>query len=193
MTSTNTAEILETLVALMGRRNVVERVDRPVDEALAAFVIRYDSPLRAGGAVTAWGTLLASFYERLSGGTASINQIRAEEEAIALAEDSYSGKCGSGYVAAIRDSLEDPPVGIAHVLAQFAETVKRVERAKYIRWALISAIDPADRYLRARLARAALEKVEQAAGTPSPPLTDGEIAQSCWTVVQHCVRAFDEG
>lgn len=187
MTSSDLHETLDRLGVLLSEQNLRERVDRSIDEALANLVLEYDSPLSPGAVLTVWGDFLIAIYENFTDGNI-FDKSEFEEEAVALAEETYVGIFSSGYDAAIRDSLEDPPHGLALVIAHLAETIKKRERAKYIASTLNAAADPANRRLRTRLAREALERVHHLTGTAPFPFTDGELGQFWRIVILHFVQ-----
>ena len=152
---------LEALLAMLDERAITERVDAPVDRALAGF--RF-----------VWSADNASSVRRLHG---VAGRLVAQLEGSTIAEDpmdrdravawleAHRGPLGGGWAEAYLEVVDDPEAGIDRVLTGLGEAVKAQRRQRYRRSACVQRIETLDWDQKRELVAAILERF----GTDLPP------------------------
>ena len=79
-------------------------------------------------------------------------------EAVSLLEKYYQGIDSKGYDGALLDAAGNDQEGLGYVLSQLAESIKTVERDKYVRWVFADTIDQSDWEALRRIAATYLTK-----------------------------------
>ena len=90
--------------------------------------------------------------------TRHLSDQEALVEAVSLLENYYQGIDSSGYDGALLDATGNDQEGLGYVLSQLAESIKAVERKKYVQWVFFSTIDQSDWEIRRRITATYLTK-----------------------------------
>ena len=124
-------EIIEIITAQLDQDLIKSRFDEPIARVASHFECRAECPITH----KAFHKVIADLVERIYAKGLKTFWILTDPlaEAIFLLENNYrSAKYGAGYTAAILDADDASAGGIRSVLTGLAESIKDIERAKYI-------------------------------------------------------------
>jgi len=157
---------LEALLALLDERAIAERVDAPVDRALAGFRFTWsedDAPSvrRLHGVA---GRLVAQLEGSTTADDPQTENPMDRDRAVAWLE-AHRGPLGGGWAEAHLEVVEDPEAGINRVLAGLGEAVKAQRRQRYRRSICASRIETLDWDQKRELVAAILDRF----GADLPP------------------------
>ncbi|PKN62634.1 MAG: hypothetical protein CVU57_23585 [Deltaproteobacteria bacterium HGW-Deltaproteobacteria-15] len=161
--------ILDTVFELLQEENLSRFIDEPIDDAFQAFQIETAEPLSHLN----FNTIISRFFYELNAKAICprrhLSETESLAEAVFLLEKYYKGVHTRGYDGAWMDASSSEGEGIGQVLFQLANTMKQIERDKYIKWVLLSNIDQHDWKMKVRL----VSKYLQRYGEDLPPQLAG--------------------
>jgi hypothetical protein len=139
-------------MVLLGEERMASEVDKPIDEAAQAFQWKIKMPI----SYSDFKRVIAEFVRHLYRyGLRLPRQLSDQEaftEAVSLLRWNYEGVYTKGYDGAVIDATSGDIQEIEMVLYGLGETVKMLERQKYVQWVFLSNIDPLDWNNRCQLA-----------------------------------------
>ena len=124
-------EMIEIITAELDQDLVKSRLDEPIARVASQFEFKAECPITH----QAFHKVIADFVERIYAKALKAFWILTDPlaEAIFLLENNYcSTRYGTGYTAAILDADDASVGGIRSVLTGLAESIKDIERQKYI-------------------------------------------------------------
>ncbi len=139
---------IDTVLDLLSKARMQREIDEPVDMARQNFCLKASGPVSH----SSFNHLIAEFIQH-----AYLNGLRlprhfsdkkALGEAIFLLDRYYRSEHLKGYEAALVDFKANGQEGLELVLSQLTESIKTVERGKYIQWVFTANIDHLDWRLR---------------------------------------------
>jgi hypothetical protein len=171
--SERAARVLETIAKLFDETRIVDKIDRPVDEALQTFTLEVDLPVSR----EIFHSTMAQFVEAIYRNLGMFPKPDTLSAALALLEAHYEGIIDSGYAGARMEANNDEAGGLTGVLHRFAEAIKLHEREKYIGSIFIRHIDPGDWDLQCEIVARIVDKLgpylpQSLAGSAPSQLTD---------------------
>ena len=149
-------EIIETITAKLDQDLVKSRFDEPIARAASQFEFRAECPITH----QAFHKVIADFVERIYAKGLKAFWILTDPlaEAIFLLENNYrSTRYGTGYTAAILDADDTSIGGVRSVLTGLAESIKDIERQKYIQGVFAWHLYSGDWNLQCEIVRILLE------------------------------------
>ncbi len=136
-------EILDTLIELLREEHVSQIIDEPIDHALQEFQLEIIEPLTHMD----FNRTVSRFFREVTAKALYPNRDLSETESLAQAvfflEKNYRGVQIPGYDGAWMD-VSSEGEDIEQVLFQLADSIKQVEREKYMRWVFLSNVDQLD-------------------------------------------------
>ena len=140
--------LLREMAALLDEGVITERIDEPVDSAVASFPFSNPSEYDH----RRFHDLIVRFIQHLAAcmvwRRGELSYDHAHDEAVALLERLYDGEHGRGYDGAVADAADPEGWGIPFVLLVLAEGIKSQQRALYARWVESRCLAGADWGLR---------------------------------------------
>jgi hypothetical protein len=131
--------------------------DEPIDNAARQFKHKAGCPVSHKTFHKVLADLIVQVYDQ---GLNARWKLSADPlgEAIALLEGHYQSHYGHGYIAAALDANDATQGGIDAVLYQLKESIKRIERQKYLQNIFATNIETADWHLQCEVVRVLLDK-----------------------------------
>lgn len=136
--------ILDKVVYLLGQERIFAEVDQPIDQAIGAFRLETRGPLshaRFNQIVTEFIRRIYRMGIRLA---RNLSSTEAFCEALFLLESYYEGGYTTGYDGALLDAMAQSMEGLEWVLYRLGESIKEVERNKYINWVFAAHVNCLD-------------------------------------------------
>ena len=159
---------------LLNEERVAREIDEPIDLTVKAFQIKTKLPLSHSD----FNHVIAEFVRRIYQNGLRLPRHLSDQEALAeavsLLENHYQGINSRGYDDALLDAGGNDQEGLLYVLSQLAETIKAIEREKYVQWVFFSTIDQSDWETRRRITATYLKRYGVFL---SPELRDMDSAQ----------------
>ncbi len=163
--------ILDEVFELLDEIHLYKTIDEPIDRAAASFQFKSKAPVTHNRFIEITSRFIRYVYQRCLL-RQQLTDLQARCETMALLEESYQSSYARGYHAAYLDAIED----LEHVLAELSSIVKMVSRAKYIRWACTTRIDPSNWATKCRIVEALISRSSNLppsiANCSPPQLTD---------------------
>ena len=142
--SLSSEKSIDTLMDLLNEERMAREIDERIDLAVETFKAKVKVPLSHPG----FNRLIAKFVRDLyRKGLRLPRRLPLNEalaEAVSLLEKLYQGIHSRGYDEALVDASGNDLEGFEYVLSQLAESIKAVEREKYVRWAFTDTVDQSD-------------------------------------------------
>jgi hypothetical protein len=151
-------KILDTIINLLNEDRVVREIDEPIDLTVKAFQIKTKLPLSHSDFNRVIAEFVRRIYQKGLRLPRHLSDQEALAEAVSLLENYYQGINSSGYDDALLDAAGNDQEGLGYVLSQLAESIKAVEREKYVHWVFFSTIDQSDWEIRRRITATYLTK-----------------------------------
>jgi hypothetical protein len=151
-------KILDTIIDLLNGERMTREIDEPIDLTVKAFQIKTKLPLSHSD----FNRVIADFVRRIYQNGLRLPRHLSDQEALAeavsLLENHYQGINSRGYDDALLDAGGNGQEGLLYILSQLAETIKAIEREKYVQWVFFSTIDQSDWETRRRITATYLKK-----------------------------------
>ena len=128
------AKLLRELGTLLNENIIAERIDEPIDTAVASFRLETVPEYRHKIFHDAIARFVRHVMAGMAWGKRELSYDQAHDEAVALLERVYDGEHGRGYDGAVADAADPEGRGIAAVLLTFAEGIKAHQRGLYTQW-----------------------------------------------------------
>jgi len=157
-TNFSAKRVIDTVLDLLCQDRMYREIDEPIDTAKRNFNVTESEPITH----SAFNRVIAAFIRHvyLEGLRFPI-QLSDQEalgEAISLLERYYPRENTEGYEEALIEAIGQGQAGLEFVLIQLAESIKAVEKGKYIRWVYTANYEHLDWRLRSRIAAAFIEQ-----------------------------------
>jgi len=151
-------ETLDEIASLLSEEQILAEVDQLLDQAAQAFRLELESPLSHSSFNRAVGEFVRHVYQTGLRLSRHLSESEAMTEAIYLLARYYRGGYTEGYEGAFLDAMDGNLEGLELVLSRLSESVKEIERAKYVNWVFAEHFDRLDWEARRRLVMAYLDK-----------------------------------
>ena len=151
-------KILDTIMDLLNEERVVREIDEPIDLTVKAFQLKAKLPLSHSDFNRVIAEFVRRIYQKGLRLPRHLSDQEALAEAVSLLENYYQGINSRGYDDALLDATGNDQEGLGYVLSQLAESIKAVEREKYVQWVFFSTIDQSDWEIRRLMAATYLTK-----------------------------------
>jgi len=149
-------QTIEIITAKLDQDSIKSRFDEPIAKVAQQFKCKADCPISH----KAFHEIIADFVEEVYAKALRASWMLTDPltEAVFLLENHYhSTRYGVGYTAAILDADDAAEGGIRTVLTCLAESIKDIERQKYINGVFTWHLYGGDWNLRCEIARILLE------------------------------------
>ena len=151
-------ELLDTIMDLLNEERMAREIDECIDLAVETFQVKVKVPLSHSD----FNRLIAGFVRRIYQKGLRLPRRLSEQaalaEAVSLLEKYYQGIRTGGYDEALVDAAGNDLEGLEYVLSQLAESIKAVEREKYMKWVFVDTVDQLDWETHRRIAATYLVK-----------------------------------
>ena len=151
-------KLLDTIMDLLNEERMAREIDERIDLAVETFQVKVKVPLSHSD----FNRLIAGFVRRIYQKGLRLPRRLSEQgalaEAVSLLEKYYQGIRTRGYDEALVDAAGNDLEGLEYVLSQLAESIKAVEREKYMKWVFVDTVDQLDWEARRRIAATYLVK-----------------------------------
>jgi len=152
-------ELLDRIANLLSEEKILAEVDQPLDKAAQAFRLELKEPLSYTSFNQAVGEFVRYVYKSGLRLPRDLSESEAVMEAIYLLTRYYRGGYTEGYEGALLDAMDGSLEGLELVLSRICESVKEIERAKYVNWVFAEHFDRLNWDARRRLVMAYLDKL----------------------------------
>ena len=152
-------ETLAEIADLLSEEQILAEVDQPMDQAAQAFRLELKEPLSHSSFNQAVGEFVRYVYKSGLRLPRDLSESEAVMEAIYLLTRYYRGGPTDGYDFALLDAMAGYLEGLELVLSRICESIKEIERAKYVNWVFAEHFDRLDWDARRRLVMAYLDKL----------------------------------
>lgn len=149
---------LDALFDLLGEKRLSTLIDEPIDLAADTFQSEIGRPLSHERFNDAILEMVHHIFENGTPLRRVLSRQEALSEAVSLLDAHYRGVHTTGYNGAFLDAVIDDVEGIEPVLSHLTETIKAVERRKYVQWVFAQEIGPLDWEDRCRIVSAYLDR-----------------------------------
>jgi len=153
-------EVLDTIVGFLSEERIVSEVDEPLYQAVQAFRLKVNAPISHPGFNRVIADFIRHLYQNGLRLPRHLSRQEALTEAIFLLSSYYQGVYTEGYDGALLDATSNNLEGIELVLYRMAESVKDVERRKYLEWVFTDNIDALDWEKKERIVSAYLKQYQ---------------------------------
>lgn len=151
-------KVIENLLDLLNEDTMQREIDEPLDAAKQSFRIEPSDTISH----LKFNQVIAAFIQHIYNEGSRLNRYLSYQEALAeailLLQRYYPNEYKEGYTTALIDASSGGREGLELVLSELTESVKVVEREKYIQWAFTTNIDHLDWGLRCRIVDAYIQK-----------------------------------
>ena len=127
-------KILDTIIDLLNGERMTREIDEPIDLTVKAFQIKTKLPLSHSDFNRVIAEFVRRIYQKGLRITRHLSDQEALAEAVSLLENYYQGIDSRGYDGALLDATGNDQESLGYVLSQLAESIKAVERKKYVQW-----------------------------------------------------------
>jgi len=153
-----TEKTLVKIADLLSEEQILAEVDQPLDQAAQAFRLELKEPLSYTSFNQAVGEFVRYVYKSGLRLPRDLSESEAVMEAIYLLTRYYRGGPTDGYDFALLDAMAGYLEGLELVLSRICESIKEIERAKYVNWVFAEHFDRLDWGARRRLVIAYLDQ-----------------------------------
>ena len=135
-------EIIDMMVGLLDDQRISNEIDEPIDKAAQAFHWEAEQ----GGSHCEFNRLISGFVGHIFKTGLRLPRCLSKEEALAeaisLLKKGYPDAHGDGYDEALLDASDARLEGTERILSALVESIKAIERKKYMEWVFFEHIDP---------------------------------------------------
>lgn len=143
---------IDTIMMLLDGKQMANEIDDPIDQAAQAF--RWET--EEGCSHRDFNRIIGRFVSHIyKTGLRLPRHLSTEEalaEAVSLLRKDYPGDHDDGYDVALMDASDTKLEGMELILSRLAESIKEVEREKYMEWVFIDNVDQLDWNAKLRIA-----------------------------------------
>ena len=161
-------------MGLLNEERMARAIDERIDLAVETFELKVKVPLSHSD----FNRLIAGFvrgiYQKGLRLPRHLSDQEALTEAVSLLEKYYQSIQIRGYDGALLDAAGNNLEGLEYVLSQLEESIKAVEREKYMQWVFVDTVDQLDWEAHRRIAATYLVKYKDLL---SPELRDMDPAR----------------
>ena len=154
-----TEKTLVKIADLLSEEQILAEVDQPLDQAAQAFRLELKEPLSYTSFNQAVGEFVRYVYKSGLRLPRDLSESEAVMEAIYLLTRFYRGGYTEGYEGALLDAMNGQLEGLELVLSRICESIKKIERAKYVNWVFAEHFDRLDWDARRRFVMVYLDKL----------------------------------
>ena len=137
-------KLLDTIMDLLNEERMAREIDERIDLAVETFQVKVKVPLSHSD----FNRLIAGFvrgiYQKGLRLPRHLSDQEALTEAVSLLEKYYQSIQIRGYAGALLDAAGNNLEGLEYVLSQLEESIKAVERKKYVQWVFADTVDQSD-------------------------------------------------
>lgn len=137
-------DVLEDILGLLDDDRISQKIDEPIDHALESFQWKATSQF----CHSEFNRIIAEFMQHLYRNglrlSRNISTQKALIEAISILKRSYRGVYTKGYDGALLDAVSSNMEGVETILSSLTNSVKTVERGKYVQLVFAQKIDQLD-------------------------------------------------
>ena len=151
-------ERIDTLVVLLNEERMAEEIDERIDLVVETFKTKVKVPLSHPDFNRLIAEFVRDLYRKGLRLPRYLSLKEALAEAVSLLEKYYQGIHTRGYDEALVDASGNDLEGFEYVLSQLAESIKAVERIKYVKWVFTDTVDQSDWEAHCRIAATYLVK-----------------------------------
>lgn len=144
--------IMEEIFELLDEAFLQKKIDQPIEQAAASFKYNQDASFSYSYFLRVTGRFLQHLYKHALGRKLTLTQ--ASAEMIYILEAGYPDVHSEGFYAAYLDAKDPAREGFDHVLSSIAELITTKERIKFVRWVILTRIDPSDWTVKCHLVKA---------------------------------------
>jgi hypothetical protein len=137
-------EPIDRLVSLLSEERLLAEIDQPIDEAVQAFRLEVRGPFSHSTFNEVLAEFIRHVYQLGLRLPRRLSKPEALTEAVLLLESHYQGGHTEGYDGALLDATAENLDGLELVLSGVGESLKEIERSKYVNWVFIDRIDRLD-------------------------------------------------
>lgn len=134
----------DTISALLSREKLFEQVDERLDQAVKTFQLGLKGPLSSSSFNEVITEFIRHVYLLGLPLPRRLSKPEALSEAVFLLHRYYRGGHTEGYDGALLDAMDDNLEGLELVLSRLGETLKELERNKYVNWVLVDQLERLD-------------------------------------------------
>jgi len=152
--------VLDILFDLLSPEQISIKIEEPIDKAVTTFQMKRDPSTHSAfnRFISAFVRHLFRYGLRLP---RKLSNRQALAEAIIFLDTGYQNENTGGYECAMLDAFDTNSTGIGLVISQLAESIKAVEREKYINWAFATYFSHLDWNAQERIVAVYLKKYEK--------------------------------
>ena len=144
-------DVIDSLMELISEKKMASKIDEPIELAAQTFQLKVKVPLSHSSFNHVISRFVSHLYLKGLRLSRLLSQKEALTEAVSLLEKSYYGIHSKGYDGALLDASGSKLEGLELVLSRLSESIKEVERGKYVEWVFIDNVDQLDWDARYRL------------------------------------------
>ena len=175
---------IETIMMLLDEKRVAGEIDEPIDQAARAFRLE----ARDGCSHCDFNRITGRFVSHIyKTGLRLPRHLSTEEalaEAVFLLKKDYPGPHDDGYDVALMDASDTKLGGIELILSGLAESIKEVEREKYVEWVFLDSVDQLDWDARLRIAAVYRKRNKQFFPPDLLALDPARLAHHLWGLIK---------
>jgi hypothetical protein len=127
-------KVLDRLSDLLDEERLVKEIDEMVDVEAHNFQLKISPPINTSKFNRLVSSFVKNIYKTGLRLPIHLSEPAATAEAVYLLENYYQNEGSKGYDGALFDAVGTNIQGFELVLARLAESIKLVERTKYIKW-----------------------------------------------------------
>ena len=148
----NPQAIIDDIFKLIDEALLQKKIDHPIEKAAASFKYNQNASFSYKYFLRVAGRFVQHLYEHAFG--RKLNLTQASAEMIHILESGYSDVHSEGFYVAYLDAMDPTREGFVHVLSSLVERITTKERIKYVRWVILTRIDPSDWAVKCHLVKA---------------------------------------
>jgi hypothetical protein len=154
-------KILDTIMDLLSEERVAREIDEPIEMAAERFQEEVKVPLSHSDYNRVITKFARGIYEQGLRLSRHLSDREALTEAVSLLEKYYQGIDTRGYDEALVEATGNNIEGLEYVLSMLKESIKAVERKKYVQWVFADTVDPLDWEAHRRLAETYMRRYRE--------------------------------
>jgi hypothetical protein len=151
-------KLLDTIMDLLNEERMAREIDERIGLAVETFQVKVKVPLSHSDFNRVISGFVRDLYQKGLRLSRYLSGQEALTEAVSLLEKYYQGNHTNGYDGALLDAAGNDLEGLESILSQLAESIKAVEREKYMKWVFADTVDQLDWEARRRIAATYLVK-----------------------------------
>jgi len=137
-------EVIDRMLSLLSEERILAEIDQPLDEAVGAFQLELREPLSHSSFNEVVAQFIRHIYRAGLRLPRHLSKTEALAEAVFLLQRYYQGGYTEGYDGALWDAMSRSLEGLELALSRLGESVKEVERNKYVNSVFAQHVDLLD-------------------------------------------------